>query len=96
MSRADYEAIAKIIEEVVGKDTLQGVKLLEGIKFYFENKVEKIQIVNERFPHNKPSYTRTVSLFSQEADKAMGKYTAKLKKEADKLKASGKYCGIKG
>jgi hypothetical protein len=26
----------------------------------------------------------------------MGKYTAKLKKEADKLKASGKYCGIKG
>ena len=31
MSRRDYEAVAKIIEEVVGKDTLQGVKLLEGI-----------------------------------------------------------------
>mgnify|MGYP003677290942 FL=1 len=31
MPRDDYEAISKIIEQVVGNDTLTGVKLLEGI-----------------------------------------------------------------
>ena len=45
MSREDYEAISKIIEEIVGKDTLTGVKLLEGIRFYINNKVEKVYIV---------------------------------------------------
>ena len=38
MSKEDYEAISRIIEDVLGKDTLTCVKLLEGIKFYFDNK----------------------------------------------------------
>lgn len=94
MSRRDYEAVAKIIEEVVGKDTLQGVKLLEGIQFYFNNKVEKIKIINEQFPHVKDY--KNISLFSEESNLAMKRYTAKLKKDTDKLKANDKYCGIKG
>ena len=48
MPRDDYEAISKIIEEVVGRDTLTGVKLLQGIKFYFDNKITEINIVNEK------------------------------------------------
>ena len=47
MSREDYEAISKIIEEVVGRDTLTGVKLLEGIRFYINNKVEKVYILKD-------------------------------------------------
>ena len=38
MSRTDYEAISKIIEDILGKDTLTAVKILEGVKFYLDKK----------------------------------------------------------
>ena len=47
MSRDDYEAIAKIIEDVVGKDTITAVKLLEGVKFYLDNKIDTVKKVVE-------------------------------------------------
>ena len=94
MSEEDYRAIAKIIEEVVGANTLQGIKLLQGLQFYFDNKVEKISILNERFSQSDPLDLRKVRIFSDEADKAMERYTKKLKKETEKLKANGKYCGV--
>jgi|10_taG_2_1085330.scaffolds.fasta_scaffold67677_6 hypothetical protein len=94
MSEEDYRAIAKIIEEVVGKDTLQGIKLLQGVQFYFDNKVEKISIVNEKLSQSDPLDLRKVRIFSDEADKAMKRYTKKLNKETEKLKAKGKYCGV--
>lgn len=94
MSQKDYEAISKIIEEVVGNDTLQGIKLLEGMKYYLDNKVEKVSIINEKFSQLKPINFKKVSLFCNEADRAMEKFTKKLEKENAKLKASGKYCGV--
>jgi hypothetical protein len=96
MSRTDYEAIANIIEDVVGKNTLACVKLLEGIKFYLDNKVEQIKVVNDDYVFNTtPKFTEG-SLFSKESGAAMKKYTAKLNKETEALKKSDKYCGIKG
>ena len=45
MQKNDYEAVAKIIEEVMGKDTLTCIKLLEGIKFYFDKKIEGFKVI---------------------------------------------------
>ena len=83
MPREDYEAISRIIEEVVGRDTLTGVKLLEGIKFYFENKKETIRVIN-----TKDSYVRfsPETVYKKDADKAMKRYTDKLNKENKKYK----------
>tara|TARA_R100000781_G_scaffold114634_1_gene85966 strand:+ start:1297 stop:1596 length:300 start_codon:yes stop_codon:yes gene_type:complete len=85
MSRKDYEAISKIIEEVVGKDTLTGVKLLEGIKFYIDNRVEEIKIIRD---DNTIRTTKSdiVSAYKKEADNAMKRYTEKLIKENEKYK----------
>jgi hypothetical protein len=94
MSRKDYEAISKIIEEVVGSDTIQGIKLLEGLRYYLDNKVEKISIINDRFSQSTPANFKKVSLFCNEADRAMERYTKKLETANEKLKASGKYCGV--
>ena len=44
MQRSDYENIAKIIEDVIGKDTLMCIRLLEGIKFYFDKKANKMNL----------------------------------------------------
>jgi hypothetical protein len=94
MPRDDYEAISKIIEEVVGKDTLTGVKLLEGIKFYFDNKIQEIRIVN-REPAVK--YRIGKSVYKEEADKAMKKFTKKLNKENIKFREKrDKACAISG
>ena len=79
MPRDDYEAISKIIEEVVGKDTLVAVKLLEGIKFYFDNKVERVKVVRKETLGNLS--LNIVNQHSKEAEKAMKRYTARLKKE---------------
>ena len=96
MPRDDYEAISKIIEEVVGRDTLTGVKLLEGIKFYFDNKITEINIVNE-----KQSIRHIIndSKFKEDADKAMNRYTIKLNKENEKFRkkrAKEEACAITG
>ena len=94
MSEEDYRAVAKIIEEVVGTNTLQGIKLLQGLQFYFDNKVEKISIAKERLSQSKPLDMIKARIFSDEADRAMEKYTKKLREETEKLKANGEYCGV--
>ena len=78
MSRSDYKAISKIIKDVVGEDTLTAVKLLEGIKFYLDNKIKKVKVIkSEDF---KPT-TIYLSVDNKEANDAMKRYTAKLQKE---------------
>ena len=47
MLEQDYKAVSKIIEEIVGEDTVQGVKLLEWIKHYFDNIYSKTKNINE-------------------------------------------------
>ena len=85
MSKEDYEAISTIIEEVVGKDTLTGVKLLEGIKFYIDNKVETVRIIRDDISI-RTTKSSLMEGFKKEADDAMKKYTAKLKKESSKYR----------
>ena len=96
MSRDDYEAISKLIEDIVGKDTITAVKLLEGIKFYFDNKIETIKVV--RTDTTFPRFSRdVVTKYKKDADKAMEAYTAKLKKENLKFKKkNAKNCAITG
>ena len=97
MSREDYEAISKIIEEVVGRDTLTGVKLLEGIRFYINNKVEKVYIVKDE--ESVSINTRTIKNLITDSKKAMKKYTARLKKENGKYKkkkSKAETCSIIG
>jgi hypothetical protein len=94
MPRDDYEAISKIIEQVVGNDTLTGVKLLEGIKFYFDNKKTEIKIIKE---DNTIRYKMGISVYKKDADKAMSNYTEKLNKENVKLrKKRDKCCAVSG
>ena len=78
MSRDDYEAISKIIEDVVGENTLTAVKLLEGIKFYLDNKVKVVKLVR---PDDYKLSTIYLNKPNKEAEAAMERYTAKLKKE---------------
>ena len=81
MSEADYKAISNLIEEILGDDTVAAVKLIEGIKFYFEHQERKLTLVKESVPNIPDTiYTRITGL-SEEAQKAMDKYTNKLKKE---------------
>ena len=81
MQRSDYENIAKIIEDVIGKDTLMCIRLLEGIKFYFDKKEREIQIIkSDSSPITFQAYK--ISEWKKSADKAMDRYTKKLKKEA--------------
>ena len=82
MSREDYEAISKIIEEVVGRDTLTGVKLLEGIRFYIDNKVEKVYIVKDE--ESVDISAKNIKNIISDSKKAMEKYTRKLRKESFK------------
>jgi hypothetical protein len=83
MSRDDYKAISKIIEDVVGENTLMAVKLLEGIKFYLDNKMRKVRLV-------KPEKTKPSTIYlhkpNKEAEAAMKRYTAKLEKENAKYR----------
>ena len=83
MSRDDYQAISKIIEDVVGEDTLTAVKLLEGIKFYLDNKVREIRVIKS--DEMKPT-TVYITKPNIEAEAAMKRYTDKLKKENAKYK----------
>jgi ABC-type Fe3+-hydroxamate transport system substrate-binding protein len=93
MSREDYEAISKIIEDVVGKDTLMAVKLLEGIKFYFDNRKESFKIIAKK--QNKYSFGKINNIpsrFHNEAQEAMKRFTKKLKKENEKYKSKRTAC----
>ena len=89
MSRTDYEAISKIIEDVVGKNTLMAVKLLEGIKFYLDNKIERIRLIR---PEETKLSTKYFNKPNKEAEDAMKRYTAKLEKENAKYRRKKENC----
>ena len=84
MPREDYEAIAKIVEDVIGKDTLSCVKILEGIKFYLDNKVSKVKIVRTDVVANFKA--SDISQHTQAAEKAMKNYTERLREESEGYK----------
>jgi hypothetical protein len=92
MSRDDYEAIAKIIEDVVGEDTIAAVKLLEGVKFYFDNKVNTVRIVKDETPFFNIKRNRQNSPFYNDREISMEKFTKKLSKENAKFKSKKKNC----
>tara|TARA_R100000781_G_C4064188_1_gene122145 strand:+ start:781 stop:1062 length:282 start_codon:yes stop_codon:yes gene_type:complete len=93
MPRSDYEAIAKIIEDVIGKDTVTCVKLLEGIRFYFDKKLKEIEII--RAENMKPiSFTAyKVKEWKKQSNSALKRYTAKLNEE---IKLEKEACSITG
>ena len=90
MPREDYEAISKIVEDVVGKDTLNCIKILEGIKFYFENKVEKVRIVKSETPVT--FKVSKIHEYKKDADRAMKRYTDNLRKESAKFRNKKQNC----
>ena len=93
MQRSDYENIAKIIEDVIGKDTVACVKLLEGIKFYFNKKMREIEII--RAENSKPiSFSAyKVKEWKKEANSALKRYTKKLN---DEIEAEKEACSVTG
>ena len=92
MSRDDYEAIAKIIEDVVGKDTITAVKLLEGVKFYLDNKIDTVKIITAARPSYKVSTKVLHSGFYSDREIAMENFTKKLNKENAKFKPKKANC----
>ena len=92
----DYEKIKVIIDEIIGIDTQQGNNLKMAIKKYFEMKPIDVKLVNT---HNSISIDNTYRRPIQkdiEMDKALDRYTEKLRKNIDKIRAKGDYCGIQG
>ncbi len=92
----DYEKIKIIIDEIIGIDTQQGNNLKMAIKKYFEMKPIDVKLVNT---HNSISIDNTYRRPIQkdiEMDKALDRYTEKLRKNIDKIRAKGDYCGIQG
>ena len=87
MSRADYNSIKKIIDEIVG-DTHQGNVLLKAIKGYFKQK-ENIKIVRREKEVKAPEI-KYVSIerndIQKEAKEAMQRYTERLAKENEKYR----------
>jgi hypothetical protein len=96
MPRSDYEAISKIVKDVVGEDTLITEKILEGIKFYFDNKVETFKVIKaEGVSMNFQS--ADISRHKRGAKEAMERYTEKLKKESKKFKKkTEQLCAVGG
>ena len=89
MSRTDYEAISKIIEDILGKDTLTAVKILEGVKFYLDKKESTLRIVNQERDYSvKPTLINFKA--GNESTEAMKRYTKKLRKESEKYKVKTK------
>ena len=92
----DYEKIKIIIDEIIGIDTQQGNNLKMAIKKYFEMKPIDVKLVNT---HNSISIDNTYRRPIQkdiEMDKALDRYTERLRKNIDKIRAKGDYCGIQG
>ena len=92
MPESDYDAIKRIIDDIVG-NTNQGIVLLNAIKSYFDEK-ETIQIVKKEIVIKNPDYQFSPHLQSRgmpkEAQEAMKKYTSKLNKENAKFRAKSK------
>ena len=91
MSKADYEAVSKLIEAVIGKDTIAGVRLVEGIRFYFNSKTTIIkepkitsdkEITEVKVNNLQPKSAQTNHI--EGAREAMKRYTDSLIKESMK------------
>ena len=95
MSREDYESISKIIENVIGKDTIGCIKILEGLKFYLDSKEEKVILEDKKVTIVKSNVSFTNSDISKHikgADMAMRRYTNSLKEESAEFKKQEKDC----
>tara|TARA_R110002020_G_scaffold332780_3_gene548214 strand:+ start:214 stop:498 length:285 start_codon:yes stop_codon:yes gene_type:complete len=86
MQREDYEAISKIIEDVIGKDTIGCIKILEGVKFYLDNKAEKVRVVETPYKYGTHFNAVNSEYYSKGAEAAMSKYNKKLREEGAKYK----------
>ena len=93
MSLEDYSALKSLIDDIIGIDTKQVNNLKKAIKNYFDTKPISVKLVAK---DNLSFKINTISRHSHEADKAMERYTKRLKSETDKLKKKGDYCGISG
>ena len=93
MNLKDFKNIEGIIDDIIGLNTKQGNNLKRAIKNYFDTKPISVKLVAK---DNVSFKINTISRHSHEADKAMERYTKRLKSETDKLKKKGDYCGISG
>lgn len=87
MNKKDYKEISKIIEEVVGKDTLVAVKLLEGIRYYIDNKLQNkpVRVIANGRVSNIATANKIARMIS-ESDSALNRYNKKIRKESAKYK----------
>jgi hypothetical protein len=93
MNTEDFKVVCRFIDDIIGIKTKQGNTLKKAIKNYFDTKPVSIKLVAKE---NKSFNISQISKHAEEADKAMERYTKKLKVETDKLKKKGDYCGISG
>lgn len=93
MNLKDYNKIKDIIDDIIGIDTIQGKTLKKAIRNYFINKpiVFKVSPIEKEL--NSPHLHGHQKHFDG-ADKAMEKFSAKLKKKTEQLKKKGGFCGI--
>ena len=98
MSSKDYDKIKRIIDDIVGVNTMQGKNLKKAIKNYFDTKPVSVKLVSP-----KTSYTQSFNSKNDSIDKrmneAMERYTSKLREETQVLKRKGKFkgnCSITG
>jgi len=87
MQKNDYEAISKIIEEVVGKNTLVAIKLLEGIRYYIDNKLEEkpVQVISKGSTKNIAMAAKITKIISN-SEVALSNYNKRIRKESAKYK----------
>ena len=93
MSSQDYKEINKLINDIVGLDTKQGENLSLAIKNYFDTKPVSVKLVSK---DNISFNIKGIIKHTIAADKAMNRYTEKLKEDTRLLKEKGEFCGIKG
>ena len=93
MISKDYKAIIDIIDDIIGVNTKEGNNIKRAIKNYFDTRPVSVKLVSQ---DNKSFNITDISRHSEEADKAMKRYTQRLKIETDELKKKGEFCGISG
>tara|TARA_R100000808_G_C2049049_1_gene85368 strand:+ start:81 stop:371 length:291 start_codon:yes stop_codon:yes gene_type:complete len=94
MTLQDYNAIKELIDGIVGIETKQGENLKIAIKNYFEDSALKVKLVNKISNDNHFYQPYSTHMDSNDADRAMKRYTKKLKEKTKKLKEKGQFCGI--
>lgn len=93
MPESDYDAIKRIIDDIVG-NTNQGIVLLNAIKSYFDEK-ESIQIVKKEIviKNHKGFRGYKYSIekgLPKDAKEAMKRYTSRLNRENAKFRKKNK------